>query len=86
MGLAYLQLADKTKARMAFEQAAASNADTKVQEQAAYNYALCIHETSYSAFGESVTVFEKFLNEFPTLLMPKGQQLPGGSIHEYTQL
>lgn len=65
MGLAYLQLADKNKARMAFEQAAASNADLKIKEQAAYNYALCIHETSYSAFGESVTVFEKFLNEFP---------------------
>ncbi len=65
MGLAYLQLAEKNKARMAFEQAAASNADPKIKEQAAYNYALCIHETSYSAFGESVTVFEKFLNEFP---------------------
>lgn len=65
MGLAYLQLAEKNKARMAFEQAAASNADPKIKEQAAYNYALCIHETSYSAFGESVNVFEKFLNEFP---------------------
>lgn len=65
MGLSYLQLAEKNKARMAFEQAAASNADMKIKEQAAYNYALCIHETSYSAFEESVTVFEKFLNEFP---------------------
>lgn len=65
MGLAYLQLAEKNKARMAFEQAAASDADPKIKEQAAYNYALCIHETSYSAFGESVNVFEKFLNEFP---------------------
>ena len=65
MGLSYLQLSEKNKARMAFEQAAASNADMKIKEQAAYNYALCIHETSYSAFGESVTVFEKFLNEFP---------------------
>lgn len=65
MGLAYLQLAEKNKARMAFERAAASNADSKIKEQAAYNYALCIHETSYSAFGESVNVFEKFLNEFP---------------------
>lgn len=65
MGLSYLQLAEKNKARMAFEQAAASDADLKLKEQAAYNYALCIHETSYSAFGESVNVFEKFLNEFP---------------------
>lgn len=66
LGLAYLQLADKGKARMAFEQAAASDADMKVKEQASYNYALCVHETAYSAFGESVAAFERFLNEFPT--------------------
>ena len=30
---------------MAFEQAAASKANS-ITEQAAYNYALCIHETS----------------------------------------
>lgn len=65
LGLSYLQLAEKNKARMAFEQAAASNADPQVKEQAAYNYALSIHETSFSAFGESVTVFEKFLNDYP---------------------
>ena len=66
MGLSYLQLAEKNKARMAFEQAAASSANMQIKEQAAYNYALCLHETSFSAFGESVTAFEKFLNEFPT--------------------
>ncbi len=65
MGLAYLKLADKNNARMAFEQAAASKADILIAEQAAYNHALTIHETSYSAFGESVTVFEKFLNDYP---------------------
>lgn len=65
IGLADLELGEKNSARMAFEQAAASDADRTVKEQAAYNHALCIHETSYSAFGESVTVFEKFLNEFP---------------------
>jgi TolA-binding protein len=65
IGLSYLQLSDKARARMAFEQAAASDADRGVKEQAAYNYALCLHETSYSAFGESVAAFEKFLNEFP---------------------
>lgn len=65
IGLASLKLADRNRARMAFEQAAASNVDRTIKEQAAYNHALCVHETSYSAFGESVTVFEKFLNEFP---------------------
>lgn len=65
MGLAYLKLADKNNARMAFEQASASKADLLIAEQAAYNHALTIHETSYSAFGESVTVFEKFLNDYP---------------------
>ena len=65
MGLAYLQLADKNKARMAFEQAAASDADPGVKEQAAYNYALCIHETAFDPFGQSVGVFERFLNDYP---------------------
>lgn len=65
LGLSYLQLMEKNKARMAFQQAAVSDADRRIKEQASYNYALCIHETSFSAFGESVTVFENFLNEFP---------------------
>ncbi len=64
-GLAYLQLKDRNMARLSFEQAAASDFDPAIKEQALYNYALSIHETSYSPFAESVTVFERFLNEFP---------------------
>lgn len=65
MGLAYLNLKERNQARMAFEQAANYDFDPQAKEQALYNYALCIHETSYSPFAESVTVFERFLNEFP---------------------
>jgi TolA-binding protein len=65
MGLSYLQTGERNKARMAFEQAAASSYDMAVKEQAAYNYALCLHESNYSGFGESVYAFENFLNDFP---------------------
>lgn len=65
MGLAYLNQRERNQARMSFEQASLTDHDLGVKEQALYNYALCIHETSYSPFAESVTVFERFLNEFP---------------------
>lgn len=65
LGQSYLNLNDKNNARMSFEMAATSTFDQKVQEVAMYNYALLIHETSFSGFGESVTIFEDFLNRFP---------------------
>lgn len=65
-GLSYLNLGDKNRARLCFEQAAAMNADPQVRERAMYNYTVCVHETSYTGFGESVSVLERFLNEFPS--------------------
>lgn len=65
IGMAYLEKNDKVKARMAFEQASSMSGNDRIREQALYNYALIIHETSYSPFAESVTVFERFLNEYP---------------------
>jgi len=50
---------------MAFQAAANSSYDRQVKEIATYNYALLIHETSFTGFGESVTIFENFLNDFP---------------------
>ena len=65
LGHSYLQLNDKNNARMAFEHASSLTFDRKIQETALYNYALLIHETSFTGFGESIKAFEKFLNDFP---------------------
>ena len=64
-GIIQLKFNDMRKARLAFELAAAMNCDNSVREEALYNYALCIHQTRYSPFAESVKVFEQFLNEYP---------------------
>ena len=65
LGQSYLKLNDKNNARMAFEAAATSSFDEQIREVALYNYALLIHETGFTGFGESVTIFEDFLNDFP---------------------
>lgn len=65
LGQAYLHLGDKNNARMAFENAAKKSFDRQIKEVALYNYALLIHETNFTGFGESVTIFESFLNDFP---------------------
>ncbi|MDR1223377.1 MAG: tetratricopeptide repeat protein [Tannerella sp.] len=65
LGQSYIQLNDRNNARMAFDQASSMQFNRKVRETALYNYALLIHETSFTGFGESVKVFEKFLNDFP---------------------
>lgn len=65
LGMSYLKLADKKKARMAFEQASYGTFDKNIQEDALYNYALVTYEMSYQPFNESVAAFERFLKEFP---------------------
>lgn len=65
IGMCYLKLDDKKKARMAFEQASRATFDTNIQEEALYNYALITYEMSYQPFNESVGAFERFLKEFP---------------------
>lgn len=65
IGIIELKFNDIAKARLAFEQAATMDSDSHIREEALYNYALCIHQTRYSPFAESVKVFERFLNEYP---------------------
>lgn len=64
-GICYIKLLNTKQARMAFQQASEMTFNRNVQEEALYNYALCVHQNNVSGFGESVKVFERFLNEFP---------------------
>lgn len=64
-GICYLKTGNKNQARMAFEQASSSSLNKTIQEEALYNYALCLHEGSTAGFGEQVTAMERYLNLFP---------------------
>lgn len=64
-GLSALGMNDKEKARLAFERASSIQGSSAVREKALYNLGMVVHETAYSPFAESVTVLERFLNEFP---------------------
>ncbi len=65
LGNSYIKTGNKKNALLAFESASKSSSNMQVKELSLYNYAMLIHETSYSPFNESVVVFEQFLNEFP---------------------
>ena len=65
IGLIHLEKGNGNSARLALEQAATMTYDDQVREEALYNYALCIHQTRYSPFAESVKAFEQFLNDYP---------------------
>ena len=65
IGLIHLEKGNGSNARLALEQAATMTYDDQVREEALYNYALCIHQTRYSPFAESVKAFEQFLNDYP---------------------
>ena len=65
LGQSYLKTGNQNKALMSFSIAANYDFDPQVKEAATYNYAMLLHKTSTSAFGESVTVLENFLNTYP---------------------
>ncbi len=65
-GLSYLKSGDVARARMSFERASAMTADDALRQQAMYNHIAALHESGGGAFGEGVTVAERFLNEYPT--------------------
>lgn len=65
IGILQRRLGDDAGAVVSFERAANMPFSDKVREEAMYNYAMCLHETNYSAFGKNIKAFETFLNEYP---------------------
>jgi TolA-binding protein len=65
LGHSYLNKVDTNNALMAFQSASRLDFDPQAKEAALYNYAMLLHQNSVSAFGESVTVLENFLNTYP---------------------
>ncbi|MDH8700888.1 TolA-binding protein [Dysgonomonadaceae bacterium PH5-43] len=68
LGQAFLKTEDTSNALRAFESASRMNSDALAKEAAMYNYAMLLHQNSVSAFGESVTVLENFVNTYPQSL------------------
>ena len=66
IGLCYLQLDDTRSAMLAFEKAAATHYNESIRETALYNYALCSYESNFSMFDRTISVFEQFLNDYPS--------------------
>lgn len=66
LGQAYLKQGNTNQALMAFQTASRLDFDPQAKEAALYNYAMLLHQNSVSAFGESVTVLEDFLNTYPS--------------------
>lgn len=65
LGQTYLRLNDDANALMAFDAASRVKHAPSVSEPALYNYALLVHKSSFAVFDESISVFQRFLTEYP---------------------
>lgn len=65
LGQNYLKTNDNANALMAFDAASRVKFDPSISEVALYNYAMLTHKTSLSLFDQSITVLQRFLNEYP---------------------
>ena len=65
LGIIKLKQNDMQGAGEAFAAAARMDYDSRIKEEAMYNYALCVHQRGSSAFAESSRLFEEFMNAYP---------------------
>ncbi|MCQ2288437.1 MAG: tetratricopeptide repeat protein [Muribaculaceae bacterium] len=65
IGQSKIGLGDEAGAAQAFLIATNASFNDNVRETAFFNYAVLQHKNSKDNFGESITLFEKFLHEYP---------------------
>ncbi len=66
LGGACLKTGDKAKALQAFALASNAPHDKGIREDAMFNYGKLQYELGGGVFGEAITVFNRFLSEFPS--------------------
>ncbi len=65
LGDCYLQSGDKERARLTFGAASQMDFDRNIKEEALFNYAKLTYEISESPFGEVISAFESYIDQFP---------------------
>lgn len=65
LGDCYLHIGDTERAQKALEQAAELSFDTRLQEDALFNYAKLLYEHRYNPFADAVSAFTRYLTLFP---------------------
>jgi TolA-binding protein len=65
LGDSYLQTGNKQRAQFGFAQASKMDFDKKIKEDALFNYAKLMYETSYSPFGEVIAAFREYIDNYP---------------------
>jgi TolA-binding protein len=65
LGDCYLQTGNKKRAQFGFSEASKLDFDRKIKEDALFNYAKLMYETSYSPFGEVIASFQQYIDDYP---------------------
>ncbi len=65
LGDCYLQKGDKKRAQFAFGQASKLNFNSKLKEEALFNFAKLTYETTSSPFGEAISAFQEYIDLYP---------------------
>ncbi len=61
----YIKKGDKQRAMMAFQNASNLNFDSKIREDALFQYAKITYELDYSPFNEAIKAFDRYISEYP---------------------